>query len=125
MAPSSTTKQLTILHFNDVYNVDVSNKQEPVGGAARFVYAVQQQKQAIQQETGHEPLVLFSGDCFNPSLMSVSTLGKQMIPVLNALGLAAACVGNHDFDWGLDTFTWVEPAPTPAHLSTTAYACPT
>jgi 5'-nucleotidase len=98
------SRQLTILHFNDVYNIDVSSKQEPVGGAARFVHAVKQQKQAIQQETGHEPLVLFSGDCFNPSLMSVSTLGKQMVPVLNALGLAAACVGNHDFDWGLNSF---------------------
>lgn len=88
------SKQLTILHFNDVYNIDVSGSQEPVGGAARFVHAVQQQRQAIQQETGQQPLVLFSGDCFSPSLMSVSTLGKQMVPVLNALGIAAACVGN-------------------------------
>lgn len=99
-----SSKRLTILHFNDVYNIDVSSNQEPVGGAARFVHAVKQQQQAIQQETGHPALVLFSGDCFNPSLMSVSTLGKQMLPVLNALGIGAACVGNHDLDWGLDTF---------------------
>lgn len=86
-------RTLTILHFNDVYNIDVATKQEPVGGAARFVETVKRLKHEVQQQTGQVPLVLFSGDCFNPSLMSVSTLGKQMVPVLNALGIAASCVG--------------------------------
>lgn len=88
-----TTRCLSILHFNDVYNVDVSTSQEPVGGASRFVYAVQKQQKEMQQQTGVAPLVLFSGDCFSPSLMSVSTLGKQMVPVMNSLGITAACVG--------------------------------
>jgi hypothetical protein len=30
---------LTIVHFNDVYNIEASQK-EPVGGAARFVAKV-------------------------------------------------------------------------------------
>lgn len=47
-----------------------------------------------------EPLVVFSGDAFNPSLMSTVTMGKQMVPVLNEAGVAVACVGNHDFDFG-------------------------
>jgi 2',3'-cyclic-nucleotide 2'-phosphodiesterase (5'-nucleotidase family) len=37
---------------------------------------------------GHlNPLVLFSGDAFNPSLMSTITLGKQMVPILNMLNV--------------------------------------
>jgi 5'-nucleotidase len=28
-----------------------------------------------------DPLVLFSGDAFNPSLMSTITMGKQMVRV--------------------------------------------
>jgi hypothetical protein len=35
MAP----RQLTIVHFNDVYNIEPSLK-EPVGGAARLVHKV-------------------------------------------------------------------------------------
>ncbi|KAI8471753.1 MAG: Metallo-dependent phosphatase-like protein [Monoraphidium minutum] len=87
---------LTILHFNDVYNIEPGTR-EPVGGAARFVGKV-------RSLSGVAPLVLFSGDAFNPSLMSTVTLGKQMVPVLNAAGVAAACLGNHDIDYGIDNF---------------------
>jgi len=51
---------VTIIHFNDVYNIE-SRSQEPVGGAARFVTAV-------NQLASNNPLVLFSGDVFNPSV---------------------------------------------------------
>lgn len=53
-------KQLTIFHFNDVYNIEPSNI-EPVGGAARLMTAYK----AIQHR---HPMVLFSGDCLNPSM---------------------------------------------------------
>jgi len=49
-------------------------------------------------------MVLFSGDSFNPSLMSTVTKGAQMPPVLNAAGVQAAVVGNHDLDFGLAQF---------------------
>lgn len=32
------------------------------------------------------------------------TLGKQMVPILNAIGVNAATVGNHDLDYGLENF---------------------
>jgi 5'-nucleotidase len=71
-----------------VYNVE-ERGIEPVGGAPRFAHAV-------RQFAGEKPLVLFSGDCLNPSLMSAFTRGEQMVPVLNSLGVQAAAVGNHD-----------------------------
>lgn len=49
-----------------------------------------------------EPLVLFSGDCYSPSLMSVITNGAQMPPVLNEAGVRAAVFGNHEFDFGVE-----------------------
>jgi len=52
--------EFTIIHFNDVYDVE-SQKKEPIGGATRFATAVKKYAQA-------NPLVLFSGDCFAPSL---------------------------------------------------------
>lgn len=40
-----------------------------------------------------ELLTLFSGDAFNPSLESTVTKGSHMVPVLNRVGTAVACVG--------------------------------
>lgn len=57
--PLGAEKTLTILHFNDVYNVE-SSMIEPVGGAARFCTA-------IKSMLHLNPLILFSGDIFAPS----------------------------------------------------------
>jgi len=47
--------------------------------------------------------VLFGGDAYSPSLMSnAATKGRQMVPVLNALGVKCAVVGNHDLDFGVE-----------------------
>ena len=53
-----------------VYNIE-ARPQEPVGGAARFMGAA-------REYAGEQPLVLFSGDCLNPSLMSAFTRGEQV-----------------------------------------------
>ncbi|PNH05871.1 5'-nucleotidase [Tetrabaena socialis] len=89
-------RKLTILHFNDVYNIE-EQAREPVGGAARFCAKVKEVR-----KSGANPLVLFSGDAYNPSLMSTMTLGKQMVPILNEIGVNVSCIGNHEFDYGLD-----------------------
>ena len=96
------SKRLTILHFNDVYDVSADR-------AAKFVTVIRSYAEA-------EPLILFSGDCYSPSIMSVVSKGSQMPPVLNAIGVQAAVFGNHEFDWGLPraeelcaqcTFPWL------------------
>ena len=56
---ASKSRQLTILHFNDVYNIEPRDK-EPVGGAARFATKVASLRYL-------NPLIVFSGDCLNPS----------------------------------------------------------
>lgn len=53
--------ELTVLHYNDVYNVDVTTSKEPIGGAARFVTA-------LKTFDSLKPLILFSGDVFSPSM---------------------------------------------------------
>ena len=97
-------KKLRILHFNDVYNVTPSSRGDVCGGAARFVHLVNSFRPGgdNHDSTFGSPLVFFSGDAFNPSMMSTVTKGAQMVPVLNALNLTAACYGNHDFDFGVD-----------------------
>ncbi|KAG8188882.1 hypothetical protein JTE90_014942 [Oedothorax gibbosus] len=90
----TSQNMISILHFNDVYNVE-EQQQEPVAGATRFCTAL--------KSFGHlDPLVLFSGDILAPSIMSTFTKGEQMLPVLEACHVSCACYGNHDFDFGVD-----------------------
>uniref|UniRef100_A0A1B6K7N1 5'-Nucleotidase C-terminal domain-containing protein n=2 Tax=Homalodisca liturata TaxID=320908 RepID=A0A1B6K7N1_9HEMI len=88
---------VTILHYNDVYNIE-SRSEEPVGGAARFC-------SVIKSFSHLQPLVLFSGDIFSPSMLSTFIKGEQMSHVLNECGTHCAVFGNHDFDFGLEVLS--------------------
>lgn len=111
LSGGNMAQNLVILHFNDVYNVEPRPSVEPVGGAARFCTAIK----SFQHLS---PMVLFSGDVFNPSMrrwnlrvaggsffegwnfvvaVSTFTKGQQMVPVLNSIGVHCAVFGNHDF----------------------------
>ena len=90
---SRAAETLTILHFNDVYNIEAGSRN-PVGGGARFVGLLKR----LQAET--KSMVLFSGDAFNPSTMSTSLRGSQMVPILNLCNIHTSVLGNHDFDFG-------------------------
>ncbi|CAK8675103.1 unnamed protein product [Clavelina lepadiformis] len=92
--------RLCILHFNDVYEI-AERKTEPVGGAARFAHLIKQQADKIKRETGERPLIVFGGDCLNPSTLSCATQGLHMIEVLNYLEVDVAVYGNHEFDFGV------------------------
>ena len=89
-----TTSELHILHFNDVYNVE-ERDQEPIGGAARFKTALTQLKKT------HNALVVFSGDIFSPSILSTYFQGEHMMDFVETAQIDIACVGNHDFDFGV------------------------
>ena len=67
---------ITILHFNDVYNIE-GREKEPKGGVARF-------KTAMEEHQHLDPLVLFSGDALSPSnseldLAETCTVGPNRI----------------------------------------------
>lgn len=57
--------QLNIIHFNDVYNVEPNSTREPCGGVARFLTA-------IKTFDHLNPLILFSGDAFSPSIRKLT-----------------------------------------------------
>ncbi|KAL8997813.1 MAG: hypothetical protein Q9169_002984 [Polycauliona sp. 2 TL-2023] len=102
----SSPPDLRLLHFNDVYHIDGS--AEPVGGIARF-QTLRNFYADDERFVGQSELVtLFSGDAYNPSLESSVTKGAHMVPVLNGVlgeeGRGAACVGNHDLDFGVLQF---------------------
>lgn len=95
-------RTLRIIHFNDVYNIDGSSMSEQqsqseshsssCGGAARFATVLDYLNQIDQDH-----LILFSGDAFSPSTLSLFAKGKQMVEVLNKFKIHAAVIGNHEF----------------------------
>lgn len=92
-SPLGPDDDICILHFNDVYNIE--EDVNGTGGVARFV-------EALKSFRSLNPLLLCSGDVFNPSIMSVTTKGRHMVPFLNMMKVHTACFGNHDFDFGVD-----------------------
>ncbi|KIW42176.1 hypothetical protein, variant [Exophiala oligosperma] len=100
---TSTPPDLRIIHYNDVYHLD-SSSAEPVGGVARFQTLCNYYRNDGRFKGQPKLITLFSGDAFNPSLESSVTKGSHMVPVLNMIGTDAACVGNHDLDFGVKQF---------------------
>lgn len=87
-------KKLTILHYNDVYQIEPI-KRGKIGGAARVATLV-------KQNAGENPLVLFGGDALGSSALSLEFQGQQMVDAFNAIGLDYAVCGNHEFDFGVE-----------------------
>ena len=88
----------TILHFNDVYEI-APVEGGRAGGLAR-VAALRQRLLAENPNT----LTMLAGDFLSPSALGTARVdgarlnGRQMVAVLNALGLDVAALGNHEFD---------------------------
>ncbi|MCP5291661.1 MAG: bifunctional metallophosphatase/5'-nucleotidase [Burkholderiales bacterium] len=89
---------VTILHFNDIYEVtSVSGGRE--GGIAR-VATLRKQLLARNPNT----ITTLGGDLFSPSAIGTAEYqgdrlaGRQMVDVLNHFGLDYATFGNHEFD---------------------------
>lgn len=107
-APAATTaankarapRRLDIVQFNDVYNLEPTSTEEPVGGAARFATLLNEVRAECARKGRGEPLVVFCGDFVGPSLMSAVTHGAHVIEALNYLGVHYGTLGNHEFDYG-------------------------
>jgi 5'-nucleotidase len=91
---NATTTTTTLIHFNDIYNIEK---------AAKFVFQVDKARQEAEAN-GDQCFAIFSGDAFSPSIISTITRGKHMIPILNALKIDCACLGNHELDFGIREF---------------------
>ncbi len=93
-----TPPALTILHFNDVYEIGPGEGGR-VGGLARVATVIKDLRRSQSPV-----IVTLGGDYLSPSALSIPRVdgepiaGRQMVDVLNALGLEWATLGNHEFD---------------------------
>ncbi|MDQ7843741.1 MAG: 5'-nucleotidase C-terminal domain-containing protein [Armatimonadota bacterium] len=95
-APSAVPQPstLVVLHFNDDYQLSAVENGK-LGGLDRLAGAVRRFR-ASERCT----LLLFAGDLISPSVESSVFKGAQLIDGLNLLGVDAATLGNHEFDYG-------------------------
>ncbi len=91
-AAQGQSAKLTLLHVNDVYRISPRKGQ---GGLAPLMTLLKAERARAEHH-----LTTLGGDLLSPSLLSGLTQGRQMIEIFNALGLDAAGLGNHEFDFG-------------------------
>ena len=89
---------VTIFHFNDVYEIDAVEGGR-AGGLSRAATVLARLKR------GATPVVsTLGGDFLSPSAIGTAQVdgqplaGRQMVAMLNAVGLDWATFGNHEFD---------------------------
>jgi len=92
------TVAFTLLHMNDVYELTPGSGRN-LGGLARVATV----KKALRTQHPNTFTVL-AGDLFSPSALGTAVVegrrlnGRQMVHVMNLLGLDFATFGNHEFD---------------------------
>lgn len=105
--PNSSSDIITvaILNTNDIHGA--AFKQEIKLGKETYSKAGIENLggyiNALQKEFKQNFLWLDSGDQFSGTLESKLTDGKIMTDFFNLMGLNAATLGNHEFDWGKKT----------------------
>src|SRR5688500_16527757 len=97
VTPSAPTITLSILGTNDLHGGILQRGDR--GGLALLGGYVANVR-AARARDGGAVVLLDAGDMFQGTLESNLNEGAAVIAAYNALGYAAAAVGNHDFDFG-------------------------
>ena len=122
VAPSPEAADFVVLQMNDVYEIT------PVeGGQAGGLARVAGLRNQLVAE-GAPVLTVLAGDYLSPSALGTARVngerlaGKQMVAVLNALGLDVAALGNHEFDLSEEALRARLTEADFAHVSANALA---
>ncbi|MEE8138921.1 MAG: bifunctional metallophosphatase/5'-nucleotidase [Thermoanaerobaculia bacterium] len=98
------TVRITLIHLNDVYEIT------PVeGGRSGGLERVATLRRQLL-ERNPNTLTILAGDLLSPSAMGLAKVdgsrlaGRQMVAVMNTLGLDLAIFGNHEFDLSEEAF---------------------
>ena len=71
------------------------------GGAAYAATVIEKARNECAPNC--ETILLDAGDLFQGTVISNLSFGRPVLEYYNRMGYTAAALGNHDFDWGVDT----------------------
>jgi len=100
-----TGRRLRIIGTNDVHGA-LEPRADANGvkrGGLAYVAAAIRRAEAECAPPQCTTLLLDGGDEFQGTPASNFAFGRPVVEAFNQLGLAAAALGNHEFDWGQDT----------------------
>lgn len=119
-APLPGSRQVTILHTNDMhgrhgpFHVAPGDATAQTGDPGRspssfdraamvggFQYLAGKVGDIRRRDGAANVLLVDAGDTFGDNLVGNETRGEAMIRLMNALGYQFMALGNHDFDYGL------------------------
>lgn len=110
-----TPLRITVLFFNDLhgyllpFTVKQDGQKTEVGGIARMASLIH----SIESDNTTRKIptfLFFAGDMLQGTPMSTEFKGKPDVECFNRLGVDAMTVGNHEFDFGIDTFLSLKTA---------------
>ncbi|MBM4193374.1 MAG: hypothetical protein FJ202_03205 [Gemmatimonadetes bacterium] len=102
--PGQAAETIRIISTNDFHGAleprSVGNIGM-LGGAAHLAAMIR----SLERECtgGCASILLDGGDMFQGTPASNLGFGRPVVALFNAMGYAAAALGNHEFDWGQDT----------------------
>lgn len=91
-------KQIVILYTNDEHGWMEQNDFN--SGASGMVYLWKEDEGYTEEGPF---LVLSGGDQWTGPAISTLTSGESMVEIMNAMGYEAAAIGNHEFDFTIDS----------------------
>jgi len=96
--------RLRVIGTNDFHGsleprTDTNGKQW--GGAAYTATVIEQARKECAENC--ESILLDGGDMFQGTPVSNLAYGRPVVDYYNRMGYTAAALGNHEFDWGVDT----------------------
>jgi 2',3'-cyclic-nucleotide 2'-phosphodiesterase (5'-nucleotidase family) len=99
-----TQRRLRIISTNDFHGAldpraDAAGTR--TGGASALASAIRRAQEECAP--GCETLVVDGGDMFQGTPISNLSYGRGVVELFNLVGYSAAALGNHEFDWGIDT----------------------
>src|ERR1700694_273185 len=97
------TVMISILHTTDLHGhilpTSDYNGTPDLGGFARCVTQIRR-----WQRQNRNSILIDVGDVYQGTDVALRTKGELMIDLFNHLKYDAWIVGNHEFDWGVETF---------------------
>lgn len=102
---AASSGKLVILHTNDVH-CNIEQVKDDDGAVTNIGYAgVAACKAEMEAEYGKENVTLVdAGDAIQGGPIGTLTKGSALVEIMNKAGYDLAVPGNHEFDYGMDTF---------------------
>ncbi len=103
----SSVRTLTFVSINDLHG-SVLRDEDGKNGLSNTAYLLESMSRYYNDSdsatTVHDDVVLFAnGDMFQGTSISNKSYGQVIIDAMNEMEFDAMGLGNHEFDWGLDT----------------------